>query len=214
MEKGYFRGHESPNKSGRGKKADKEDSDTYREKTLRKNKKKVNRLINSNYVAGRSTFLTLTFAENMQDIDYAYYQYKKFRRNFEYYLGNRLKYVAVPEFQKRGAIHFHLALFDIGYIPVLDIKRMWSHGSVHVKQIREVEDVGQYMSKYMTKDTSEALRGRKSYFRSNGLNEPVIITDKKKIEHITSALSKNVIYDKSFSSDQAGEVHYTKYSMN
>ena len=54
-----------------------------------------------------NTFITLTYAKNMTDI-------KKARKDLEYFITNIKKvkkdfsYICVPEFQKRGAIHYHL----------------------------------------------------------------------------------------------------------
>ena len=53
------------------------------------------------------TFITLTFAENEQNIESA-------NRKFRYFVDKvrrvkkDFKYLCIPEFQKRGAIHYHL----------------------------------------------------------------------------------------------------------
>ena len=54
-----------------------------------------------------TSFITLTYAENMQDIKQAKIDLNYFIKNVKK-IKKDFKYIAIPEFQKRGAIHFHL----------------------------------------------------------------------------------------------------------
>ena len=71
-----------------------------------RSKFQLERLIKSNEKEFK-TFITLTFAENLGNIDLAN---KKFNiwRTYIKRLKKDFKYVCVPEFQKRGAVHYHL----------------------------------------------------------------------------------------------------------
>lgn len=53
------------------------------------------------------TFITLTFGENISNIKKANKCFNIWRTRIkkEY---NNFKYVCVPEYQKRGAVHFHI----------------------------------------------------------------------------------------------------------
>lgn len=67
------------------------------------------------------TFITLTFEENIKDIDIA-------NKRFRYFIDKvkrvkkDFKYLCIPEFQKRGAVHYHL----LTNIPINDNKLMFS----------------------------------------------------------------------------------------
>jgi hypothetical protein len=78
-----------------------------------------------------SKFLTLTFKENIQDLKSANRHFTKFVQKINYdfrssIIGS-LKYVCVPEFQKRGAIHYHLVLFNFPFVHSVfkRIRRLW-----------------------------------------------------------------------------------------
>jgi hypothetical protein len=59
-------------------------------------------------------FTTLTFRENLHNIKEANYEFLKFIKRVKYKFGD-FKYLAVIEFQDRGAIHYHM-ISDFRYI--------------------------------------------------------------------------------------------------
>ena len=66
-----------------------------------------------NYKTEWKSFITLTFGDNICDIEQAnkYFSlWTKRYTNFCKKYGHELKYLGVPEFQKRGAVHYHLLL--------------------------------------------------------------------------------------------------------
>ena len=108
---GYLKGYKLTEKEIKNRKCSESDSDTdSRERSLKRAKRDLRRLINANH--GQygdqftSKFLTLTFKENIQDIKQANYEFKKFIQRLNYYCfgvkKNNLKYTCVVEFQKRG----------------------------------------------------------------------------------------------------------------
>jgi len=125
-------------------------------------------------------FLTLTFGDNIADIDEANYEYTKFirRLNWDVYKTKQsiLKYVVVPEFQKRGAIHYHAVLFNLPFIGKEKIETIWGNGFIKIKAIDSIHDVGFYITKYMVKDIADPrLKKHKCYFTSKGLKKPIIV---------------------------------------
>lgn len=138
------------------------------------------------------TFVTLTFKENLKDIEYANKCFNSFRTYIKK-LKNDFKYVAVPEFQKRGAVHYHL-LTNIDYNDLnllsQEEKKLynrsskkwqvgkniigWSKGFSLVKTIENVNIVA-YISKYMTKDIDNRLWGKRRYYYSQSLIKPETI---------------------------------------
>lgn len=129
-------------------------------------------LARSNFNGG-SKFITLTFAENVVDLSVANNEFKKFIKRLRYEEGN-FKYLAVIEFQKRGAIHYHM-ISDLFYISNHKLRRIWSGGFVRINRIKHVDDVGAYLVKYMCKADDLRLHKRKAYLRSGNLEKPRVL---------------------------------------
>ncbi|MGW8014700.1 rolling circle replication-associated protein [Staphylococcus xylosus] len=144
------------------------------------------------------SFITLTFKENLTHIESANYIFKTFIRRLKYYLKskfdiNKIKYICIPEFQKRGAIHFHMLCDIPPFIPYKDLIHMWkksiyknkkiklnkSDGSLYIKssnkQKESPERIANYLTKYLTKQSSDTrFIGKKTYFCSRNLKRPHI----------------------------------------
>ena len=208
---------ETNNKYGRSAEANEEDKARHRKNTLAKARKTVRRLINANVNAWgqKSKFLTLTFAEHVTDIKQANYEFKKFRQRLEYDIGIKLKYVAVIEFQKSGRIHYHVIFFNLPYIDSNYLSGIWANGFIKINAIEHVDNVGAYITKYMTKDSEdERLRGQKSYFTSRGLKKPVErCLEEKEIANIKEELSRKKVYEREFENEYTGKILYTQYNL-
>ena len=209
--RGCFSGEENPN------------YDLYRKQSLQRAKASLMRLINANvYKYGRDTpkFLTLTFAENITDLDIGHYEFEKFIKRLNYEVlktkKNKLKYSCVVEFQKRGAIHYHVVFYNLPYINANIVKDCWGNGFIKINKINDVDNLGAYVTKYMTKDNDdERLQGRRSYFNSRGLFKPQEITDKKRVEQLAVALpSRDMKFTATYQSDQLGSISYKQYNLS
>ena len=75
-------------------------------KNVLRSKLACQRLAKANYEAW-STFITLTYADNFDNVKEANKNLASFLRQVKRHKTD-LKYLAIPEFQKRGAIHYHL----------------------------------------------------------------------------------------------------------
>lgn len=126
-------------------------------------------LANTNFDYG-SKFITLTFAENMMDLKVANREFKKFIQRLRYQYKD-FKYLAVIEFQKRGAIHYHM-ISDLSYVKNKDLRKMWRNGFVRINRIKQVDNVGNYIIKYMCKPDDVRLHKREAYLRSRNLEWP------------------------------------------
>lgn len=171
-----------------------------KERSLRRARANLRRKINAN--AGQwmnpetgkpfvPLFVTLTFAENIQDIPAANKEFMLFVKRFNWTIFRKrvahLKYVTVVEFQERGAIHYHTIFFNVPFVPHLieRLAEIWKHGRPNFSSIRHVKNVGAYMVKYMTKEAHDArLHGKKTYFSSQGLRRSVIEKDEIEIAEI------------------------------
>lgn len=154
-----------------------------RMKKYHKNQRwELSRLIDVNF-DNRTSFITITFKENITDIEYANAEFKKFIKRLNYRLFKtkkaKLKYIAVWELQKRGAIHYHIIFFSLPFIAHKKLKELWPLGSINVKKINvdKKENVGRYISKYFEKnldDTKTLLKyiNKKRIFKSKNLKKP------------------------------------------
>lgn len=179
-----------------------------RKKTAQRAKATVRRYANANPQLKK--FFTLTFAENQQDLDYAHYELDKFIKRLKTrYKG--FQFINVVEFQKRGAIHFHM-LCNLPYVPVEELAEIWGHGFVKINRIDNVDNVGAYITKYMTKDNvDERLAERKCYSMSKSLRKPAEYTQDDDIDEVLENLeSVSRIHSSEFESEYYGVVRYTQ----
>ena len=185
-----------------------------RQKNASRARQTVRRFANSNFDAN-SKFVTLTFEENVTDLKKANDEFVKFRKRLSRWLAIPLQYITVPEFQKRGAVHFHM-LMNSPYIDSSVLARLWGHGFVKINRIDNVDNIGAYITKYMTKDAlDERLAGVKCYFMSHNLKKPEQTTDEDTISAVLENLNvKRVACSCSFDSDYYGEIHYTQFVLN
>lgn len=168
------------------------------------------------------TFVTLTFADNITDLNEALNSFKKYISKLRSELkkeGKQLYYVCVPEFQKRGAVHYHMLIsIEVGttLIPKREPKRVisegkpivmyyydlpfWDYGysqALPIEQKNELFDISLYMVKYLTKGyndkDSERLFGRQKILKSQNLKKPAeeFTTNKDKISQIKNDLECN-----------------------
>lgn len=208
--KGYKK--DPANAPGRSVEASDEDKQINRALVLSRAQKRVRRLINANN--GNDTkFLTLTFAENLQDLDKANGHFNRFIKRLQYRFG-KFGWIVVPEFQCRGAVHYHLVTFGLGYVPNSVLREIWGHGFVRINRCDDVTNLGAYVCKYMTKQPGEVdkLQGRKSWWSSRGLREPEEIMDPKQIEASLAGLTPNFVSD--FENEQLGAIHYEQYIIS
>ena len=142
-------------------------------------------------------FLTLTFADNVTDWEWANKEFKKFVMRLNYWCyGSKvsdLRYISVPELQERGAIHYHILFFNLPYIDKSVVQELWGLGSTRIEQERKFQDMegdnlGRYITKYMTKQfyskdkegndnfyySKDLWEGKKIFFASRNLIKPQV----------------------------------------
>jgi len=126
---------------------------------------------------------TLTYAINQTDVRIGYRDLTSFIQSLRYKFGSEFRYVAVPEFQKRGAVHFHCLIWDfpkdILHSERQDrtIAKLWGHGFVDVYITDGNEKIAGYLAKYMSKAFLDgSLKSCKAYVGSRNLKRPNIIS--------------------------------------
>ncbi len=129
------------------------------------------------------TFITLTFEENIKDINVAYKRFKYFVDKVRR-VKKDFKYLCITEFQKRGAIHYHMlcniSINDTTLIYAQEDNKKFKHIKYWLDGFSSVEPLKNdpkkvigYIAKYMTKDIDNRLFGRRRYFNSINLNKPI-----------------------------------------
>lgn len=129
---------------------------------------------------GADRMLTLTYRANQCDLSLAYSHLSAFVRLCRRKWG-RFDFVAVPEFQARGAVHFHIALNR--YYPVRPLRRFWLSvvgslgGNIDMTSPRtggqwSRQRLCNYLGKYMSKSLDVQDVGRKRYTSSRGIPSP------------------------------------------
>lgn len=199
---------------GRQSVASEEDREINRDKVFKRARTELRRLINSN-VEEDSKFLTLTFKENVLDLDYANNEFKKFIKRLNYHFKIKVKYSCVVEFQKRGAIHYHVILYNLnGKINLNKLSEIWGNGFIKLNKIKGIDNVGAYICKYMTKSEDSRLEGRKMYFNSRNLNKPTEIKEPEIVEALVGSLQNQVPKYSNTFSNEYNTVSYSQYIIN
>jgi len=199
---------------GRQSVASDEDKEINREKVFKRARTNLRRLINAN-IESDSKFLTLTFKDNITDLDLANKEFKKFIMRLNYNFKIKLKYSCVIEFQKRGAIHYHVILYNLnGKVDLNKLSDIWGHGFIKLNKINGIDNVGAYICKYMTKTDDKRLEGRKMYFNSRNLIKPTEIKDLEIVNALVGSLqNQSPKYENTFTNEY-NSINYKQYIID
>ncbi len=167
-----------------------------------------------------SKFLTLTYAENMTQPTNADFTLFIKRLNYKLYKSKRslLHYIAVIEFQKRGAVHYHIVIFNLPFMErdlyFSAFEECWGHGFVKIRTVPD-KGVGRYITKnYITKADDFRLWGNKSYFTSRGLYRPIVIRQEIKAKNILAILPDEACrWGNVFADEHTGLTEYKSYNL-
>lgn len=145
-------------------------------------------------------FITLTFdgsKVNRYDFDECMSKANKWFNNQKARKAPDLKYLFVPEQHKDGAWHIHGVIADVGEMSFADSGRVaigekayrrsdvnsefatiynltgWRFGFSTATRVRDKYKVASYITKYITKDLCESTFGKKRYYRSRNIPEPI-----------------------------------------
>jgi len=178
----------------------------------------IRRIALANFSNSNCHFITLTFDPKrydfVKDIKACNYEFMNFIKRYNRFIHDKVKYIAVVEFQKNGNVHYH-CIFDKRPYLYKDIYDLWGHGSIKVKDVTKVDNIGAYLIKYMSKDLFDSRYfGKKIFLRSRGLILPEVIEGEKAsniIENIEK--EKFLVYESQYSSEYTGKVIYKEYNF-
>lgn len=232
---------------------EKEESKARQESYYKRKIYEIERLIDCNY-NDKSTFLTLTFARNLEDLPEANKEFNLFIKRLKYHLKKldeaneddetdentedvkddeaveniedvkddeanedtedteddeakekeSLKYISIWERQERGAIHYHVIMFNLPFIKAKKIEEIWKNGFIKINLIKDEDkatgSVSTYLTKYFVKDIEERVREKKAYFSSRNLKKPKEWKQRLTDDEINEILvdDKDILYQKEF----------------
>lgn len=191
-----------------------------RQKVLYRARKTVLRTANAN-TKELDKFLTLTFRDDVQDVAEANADFTNFVKRMKYWLKvNKkpdFKYIVVMEFTKAGRVHYHL-LCNLPYIKSKTIEEIWGQGFIKIKKKRidKVDNIGAYITKYMSKDLGdERLEGKKSFFMSRNLEKPQEDLNETRIDMKIKKLPEGCqTFESEFETEHLGNVRYVQYNLS
>lgn len=147
-------------------------------KYYREKRHEIRRLVEMNYKADYTKFVTLTFAEQIEDVEEANYIFNKFVKRLKYNLKKPVAYLATWERTKKNRIHYHIIIFNLKFMKWSDLERVWGHGYIKINDVSHVEseNVGRYIAKYFSKNLKARDMYKKAFFTSRNLKKPKKIT--------------------------------------
>jgi hypothetical protein len=209
VEYDYPHSQKSCSRQNSGRKPSKPSQQAQKEKnraySARKAHAQIKDLIYANYGYHNELpkFFTLTFKRDA-GLSEANKKFHLFIKKVNFYLkmidGRKLQYIAVPEFQKRGATHYHVIVFNFPFISDKNIfhktiNKLWPHGFVEATKIsisNGLEPVVLYMTKYIrTQKLDPRFDNKKRFFHSEGLFLPQIIKNSSPEREIFIHMAKN-----------------------
>jgi hypothetical protein len=183
--------------------------------------KQFKRLVWANLTREETAYLfTLTFVEE-KNIKRAYQAFTAFNTRLRRRIREDYRYIVVPEFQKRGTVHFHVLVWGLDKYAKNErntraFQNLWGYGYVDVIETDNSPRLSGYLAKYMSKAMHDKrLRGQKAYRTSRNIMRPTLLNTKTQTMEFSRiwGLDKTTIPDKTHKFDTMwlGECNYSLY---
>jgi len=114
--------------------------------------------------------------------------------------GREFRYIAVPEFQKRGAVHFHCLIWGLNEEIEEErttryFQRLWLRGFVDGLVTDGSPKLAGYLAKYLSKTMSDIrLAGKKAYYSSRNILRPVSLSVDTRNQYKLEIIENQVIH--------------------
>jgi hypothetical protein len=99
----------------------------------------------------------------MTDHKQLYRDFDKYWKKIRYHNDFPLEYIMAVEPQNRGAWHMHIILIRQDgkslYIPQKALLDLWGHGGVHIRRLDNSDNVGAYLTAYLTNTALQDSEG-------------------------------------------------------
>jgi hypothetical protein len=181
-------------------------SGDYRRRNSIKALNKIRQLTLANFTSENVKLLTLTFGDCGFDITNPKICNKllsKFLQDLRK-LYPEYRYLSVIEFQKRGAVHYHI-LCDLPFIDKEKLAKLWGYGFIDIRKPDYL--VGSYLFKYLSKTLyDEKLKGVRVYFYSKNLDKPILHTGLYAYDIATNLQDKEIHFANQYKNKYNGDV--------
>lgn len=154
--------------------------------SLRKTFNRLRELINTNFEGlPNELFVTFTYRGELQTNDTVrvYDDFRKFMQRLRYNFKGKssIDYINVLEPHESGNFHFHalLRFNDLPsiYIPNEELAKIWGNGFVTIRSLKDVDNIGAYVTAYLTDIEVDPNIGDNSNFvekKVNGIKKKYI----------------------------------------
>jgi len=171
-------------------------------------------------------FASFTYAKDQRSVRQGHKDFKAFVRDLTNKFGRHLRYVYVPEFTKRGRLHFHALIWGLPALLVETerdtrvVAGLWKQGFADLIQTDGSHKLASYMTKYMAKTFADRrLAGSKAFVCSRNLIKPYV--DKNAIllpyfygYHGFNLSTATILRDKEFMTQWLGKGRLKLYQTN
>jgi len=129
--------------------------------------------------------------------------------------------IAVPEFQKRGAVHYHCFVWGIPseYVDseraTRNIQRSWLWGFCDLVKTDGHPKMASYLAKYMSKTMQDVrLSGKKAYHTTHNVVRPVSIAFRSLGEYMDSVIPNGVpVVERRYVLRWLGRTNYKQFNV-
>lgn len=199
------------------------------------------RLITANLNDENCYFITLTIHE-VCSLDVSYCYLRRFVSLVRRTYAPDFRFVAVPEYQKRGAVHFHVMAWglplelieneapywireeDIGQMVKIQrgnrfLQRCWARGFLDCLVTDGSPKIVGYLSKYMRKSMLDnRTYGKRAFVYSRNCMRPVSLSSSTSIDYATKAWdidlsTSEALHEKEFSTLWLGKGRYRLFDL-
>lgn len=195
------------------------------ESSLKRKKQNFIRLVRSNLVGSDSPSLfTLTMFEVLS-VESSYKALGVFMRRLRKRFKKNFRYIAVLEFQERGAVHFHVMIWGLPINSILNersnrfYQSLWQRGFVDCISTDGQIKLAGYLAKYLSKSMSdERLHNQKAYRASGNILRPVLLPFNSTIGYVQEVwgidlLTSTPCFDVEYDTEWLGKGRFRIYKF-
>jgi len=195
------------------------DVPTRTKRSMQRAKQLFIRLVASNLQGqAKPAFLTLTIEKKVSlEVGYAYL--RSFWNRLKKHI-HGISYIGVPEWQERGALHFHFLVWGLPTKTIKserfarNVQRQWYRGFVDLRHTKNRSlGLAHYLAKYLVSTLSDSRLGnRRAYTCSRNILRPYTIASNKLPNNLDLTPGDNFQTDTStYDTLWLGSCEYTRY---
>lgn len=162
----------------------------------------IRALINTNVTVPQNVrWVTLTYAENMTNVERLYRDFQKFWKRFVYWNDKqgfeKPEYISVVEPQGRGAWHVHAFFIWPHAAPYIDndavMRKLWGHGWTKTKAVKNCDNIGAYFSAYLADMELDEVEGLSDTERVTALKSVCDLLERETTDENGERVKKRIL---------------------